>query len=138
MKYLKSFNTKNTKQIMFLMALFFTIHLNAADEFAEAAEAIGSASEGGKTILGAIMSWGFSVVLPLIAMIVGVALGYKFQSKKAEQDQSTFKLFVILAGCAIAGFFVYAVIVMLISRALYGDFNELANKIYDFWRSVKW
>ncbi|ECK2550126.1 hypothetical protein FQW77_08605 [Campylobacter jejuni] len=119
--------------------MFSSIYLGAAtDEFSEAANAIQSASDSGKSILGAVFGWGFSVVLPLVAMVVGIILGYKFQSKRAEQDQSTLKLFVILGGCAVAGFFVYVIIAMLFSRALLGDFSAILTKVYAFWNSVQW
>lgn len=129
----------NMKKIAFFVALFSSIYLGAAtDEFSEAANAIQSASDSGKSILGAVFGWGFSVVLPLVAMVVGIILGYKFQSKRAEQDQSTLKLFVILGGCAVAGFFVYVIIAMLFSRALLGDFSAILTKVYAFWNSVQW
>ncbi|TXE84186.1 hypothetical protein FPD46_01345 [Campylobacter peloridis] len=130
----------NAKNILFYaLAIFLlTSNLFGADEFSEAANAIEGASEGGKSILGVIISWGFSLVLPVISVVIGVALGYKFQSKKSEQDQSTGKLYLVLAGCAIAGFFVYVIVAMLFSRILFGDMNEMFTRIYEFWRTVQW
>lgn len=128
------FKSKNT--LLILAMLFLFCGILRADEFDEAANVVSNASNSGKAILGTAMQWIFSVILFFGSMAVGMFLGYKYQSKKSEQDQSTMKLFGVMGVCGILGFFVYNIILMLFSRALLGDFTKLLSRVYEFWGSI--
>ncbi|MBD5165143.1 hypothetical protein [Helicobacter sp.] len=74
--------------------------------------------------------------MPFVCIIAGAILGYSFQKKKSEQEQNTTKIYVVTAISAIVGFFVYAIVATIVSRALFGDANYIFQVINDFWKEA--
>ena len=120
--------------LVFGLFMLFSPHLSA-DEFDAVNDILGSGDKAGKKALGTGVTWAFGVVLPFICIIAGAILGYSFQKKKSEQEQNTTKIYVVTAISAIVGFFVYAIVAMVISRALFGDANFIFQVINNFWKS---
>ncbi|EAL1630082.1 hypothetical protein F1O51_08200 [Campylobacter coli] len=124
----------------FLMTMVFLtcVSLNAADEFDSAVSTINSAETSFMSILGFAVRLVLGFGLPLGCMILGGYLGFAQAKRKAEQDQSTFKIFGVTAVCAVIGFFVFVVTAMLISSGLYGNSSYVfENVIYEFWKNAK-
>ncbi|EOH5771165.1 hypothetical protein ACL90S_001492 [Campylobacter coli] len=124
----------------FLMTMVFLtcVSLNAADEFDSAVSTINSAETSFMSILGFAVRLVLGFGLPLGCMILGGYLGFAQAKRKAEQDQSTFKIFFVTAVCAVIGFFVFVVTAMLISSGLYGNSSYVfENVIYEFWKNAK-
>ena len=120
--------------LVFGLFMLFSPHLSA-DEFDAVNDILGSGDKAGKKALGTGVTWAFGVVLPFICIIAGAILGYSFQKKKSEQEQNTTKIYVVTAISAIVGFFVYAIVAMVVSRALFGDANYIFQVINEFWKS---
>ena len=107
-----------------------------ADEFSEAQTTMSSADTAGKAVLGIGIKWAFSLGLPLICIAAGMCMGYMQQKKKAEQDQNTNKIYFVTAIAGVIGFFVYVIISMLVSRALFGDTSYIFDVVTTFWKSA--
>lgn len=121
--------------LIFGLLMLFSSYLSA-DEFDAVNDILSSGDKAGKKALGTGVVWGFGVVLPFICIVAGAILGYSFQKKKSEQEQNTTKIYVVTAISAIVGFFVYAIVAMVISRALFGDANYIFQVINDFWKEA--
>lgn len=134
-KYAKNRYLQLFLQVALVFGLFmlFSPHLSA-DEFDAVNDILGSGDKAGKKALGTGVTWAFGVVLPFICIIAGAILGYSFQKKKSEQEQNTTKIYVVTAISAIVGFFVYAIVAMVVSRALFGDANYIFQVINEFWK----
>lgn len=135
MKILNQSLTSKVLLLLFAYAALLSIGANA-DEFNEALSTVTSASNTGKGVLGEAMRWVFAVFLPLICIGTGFYLGYSQAKKKAEQEQASFKIYIIAGFSALIGFFVYCIATMLFSSALMGDSKILFSKIFDFWKSL--
>lgn len=126
------------KYFLIVMVFLTCVNLNAADEFDSAVSTINSAETSFMSILGFAVRLILGFGLPLFCMGLGGYLGFVQAKRKAEQDQSTFKIFGITAVCAVIGFFVFIATAMLISSGLYGDSGYVfENVIYDFWKNAK-
>lgn len=121
--------------LVFGLFMLFSPHLSA-DEFDAVNDILSGGDKAGKKALGTGVTWAFGVVLPFICIVAGAILGYSFQKKKSEQEQNTTKIYVVTAISAIVGFFVYAIVAMVISRALFGDANYIFQVINDFWKEA--
>lgn len=119
-----------------LLLGFFVCFGFGANEFNEAQNIIGSADTTGKSILGTGVKWAFAVALPIICIVAGMIMGYSQQKKKAEQDQDTNKIYFATAIAGFIGFFVFVIVAMLFSRALFGDTTYIFNVITTFWKSA--
>lgn len=111
-----------------LFALLFAGAINA-DEFAEANNILSSGDSAGKTALGTLIKWVFAVALPILCIGAGTIMAYSQQKKKAEQDQDTKKIYIAMLLGAVAGFFVYVMVAMIVSRALFGDAQAIFGHI---------
>lgn len=119
--------------LIFCVLLLCVSILNA-DEFDEINNVLDRGSTAGKKALGTFLQWAFAVALPLICIFAGAIMGYTQQKKKAEQEQSTTKIYIVTAVSGVAGFFVFAIITMIISRALFGDSNYIFTIINEFYK----
>ncbi|TNB54321.1 hypothetical protein FDW47_08275 [Campylobacter helveticus] len=134
-------NLKNIKLpnkgllLLFAYAFLFSIGLHA-DEFGDALNTVTGASNSGKGVLGEGMRWTFAVFLPIVCMVSAGYLGYTQAKKKAEQEQASFKIYAITAMAGLIGFFVFCIIGMLLSSALFGDSKMVFDIIHQFWRGV--
>ncbi|EAH9136026.1 hypothetical protein CUPS9163_08640 [Campylobacter upsaliensis] len=131
-------NIKLTNKGLFLALVYATLlSVGAnADEFNDALNTVTSASNTGRGVLGEGMRWVFAVFLPAIFIFTGMFLGYTQAKKKAEQEQASFKIYVITGISALIGFFVYCIAAMLFSSALFGDSKAIFERIYEFWRTL--
>lgn len=135
MKSLKNINSH--KGLLLILAYITLLSVGAnADEFNDALNTVTSASNTGRGVLGEGMRWVFGLLLPVVCIGMGFWLGLTQAKKKAEQEQGSFKIYVIAGISALVGFFVYCIVAMLISSALMGDSKLLFEKIYEFWRAM--
>ncbi|RAX55318.1 hypothetical protein CCY99_01055 [Helicobacter sp. 16-1353] len=118
-------------KIALMLGIFASFGFGA-NEFNEAQTIISGADTNARSVLGTGVKWAFAVALPLICIIAGMIMGYSQQKKKAEQD--TNKIYFVTAIAGIVGVFVYVIIAMLISRALFGDTSYIFNVITTFWK----
>lgn len=129
---------KNNSFLRFALVLGAFMLLGStlsADEFDSINDTLNSGSKAGQVALGTGIKWGFGIVLPLICIITGTIMGYSQQKKKAEQEQSTTKIYVVTAISAIVGVFVYIIITSIFSRALFGDPSFIFNNvIFEFFK----
>lgn len=126
---------KSVIKAVLISGLFVSLGFSA-NEFGEATNIVSQADTAGKSVLGTGIKWAFGVFLPLICIAAGMIMGYKQQKKKAEQDQDTNKIYFVTAISGIIGFFVFAIVAMLVSRALFGDVSYIFNVITTFWKSA--
>ena len=127
---------KTLLKISALLAFLAVFGFGASDEFSEAETIMSNADTSGKAVLGVGIKWAFGVALPLICIVAGMVMGYTQQKKKAEQDQNTNKIYFVTALAGVIGFFVYIIVAMLISRALFGDTSYIFDVITTFWKSA--
>lgn len=124
-------------RIALVLGVFMILGTNlSADEFDAVNDILNSGDKAGKTALGTGIKWAFSVILPLICIIAGAIMGYSQQKKKAEQEQNTTKIYVVTTISAIVGFFVFAIVAMIMSRAFFGDSNYIFSIITDFYKEA--
>lgn len=125
------------KKALFLGILGTFLSLNAfgAGEFDAMNDIIGQGDTAGRQALGTGLTWFFALALPIICILTGTIMGYTQQKKKAEQQESTTKLYLVTALSAVVGFVIYLLIVMLISKALLGDNSKLFDVIHQFFLS---
>ena len=96
---------------------------------------VGALNTSGKGTLGTFGAWFFGL-LPLISFIgIGVG-GYRYASKKAEQDQDTTRVAIITFISAILGFFVGVILAAVLGAGLMGSASEGVQIVNSFWRSV--
>ncbi|EAB5282029.1 hypothetical protein CT954_01320 [Campylobacter jejuni] len=131
-------NFKITNKGLFLALVYATLlSVGAnADEFNDALNTVTSASNTGRGVLGEGMRWVFAVLLPAVCMFTAGFLGYTQAKKKAEQEQASFKIYVITGISVLIGFFVFCIVAMLFSSALFGDSKAVFERVYEFWRTL--
>lgn len=117
-----------------LMLGFFVSLSFGANEFGEAENLVSTASQSGKSVLGEGIKWATAVFLPILCLVSGMVIGYTQQKKKAEQDQSTNKIYFVTVVAGLVGFFVYILIASILSKMLFGDTSYLFNVITTFWK----
>lgn len=138
MSNLKAVRRNTFFKFVLVLVAFMLLGSNlSADEFDAVNDILGNGSKAGKSALGTGMQWGLSIVLPLICIIAGAIMGYSQQKKKAEQEQNTNKIYMVTAISAVVGFFVYVIVTMILSRALFGDASfAFNNVIFEFFKDA--
>ena len=101
------------------------------------ANVVGEGDATIRTTTGYVFTWIISMGLPIGLIIMGAFIGYTIAKQKIDQcQQGQGKLVGYVLGAAIAGGFVYFLLVGILGAAMLGDSTKMYDVIFNFWSDV--
>ena len=90
-----------------------------------------------RTSTGYLFTWIIAIGLPMGLIIVGAFIGYTIAKQKIDQSQQgQGKLAGYVLGAAIAGGFVYFLVVAVLGATMLGDSTKMYEVVFKFWSDV--
>ena len=125
--------------LLFILGLLGLAYSSAfgAGSIDDIAGVVGEGDAALRTTTGYAFTWMIAMGLPIGLIIVGAFIGYTIAKQKIDQSQQgQGKLAGYVLGAAIAGGFVYFLIVGILGAAMLGDSTTMYEVIFKFWSDV--
>lgn len=129
---------KKNNLLLFLGVLGLTcVNAFGAGNIDDIATVVGEGDATLRTTTGYVFTWIIAMGLPIGLIIVGAFIGYTIAKQKIDQSQQgQGKLVGYVLGAAIAGGFVYFLLVGILGAAMLGDSAKMYDVIFQFWQDV--